>query len=719
MVKHISAKSYSTRGNKSTSSHQNYIIQDSSSSDLSLINTIVYKDKVNFTREQYHEQQSISKLQIAQNSMIQSQQYQVAENKKNVLKNSNHCNLEDILSTKGTTPKTVNSVFKIDNWALNPSIASINNVKLHASRAAAAKYLGEMAVEDLFKDSSETDEKKILGSEYRSSNNSMSTNVNGGDCDISNNINSFNYGNYSGYQMKRKKKNDTVSEWLVNNENGKTYKVFTEISKLNSEIVHDFSRSVVETNQMLKDIYNIKAVAELGSNKHATATSSSINSVNNNNNYNNNRYKSNDKYNTINFSEKSNSRSHVKNAKMVTGLYHDFDTQSPYAIPNSPLALLDLSSVEDSRYNVNPRFQCSRNGVARVSELLTLKMLQEEFNLREPHKKVENYTKDELLTILGHGSICITQSSAYFAYKDVLNLFDLERKSVLTLLSENTSNSHVDNNNPISITKEALVNNVQSQRDIAWRLQQEQMEKNRLYAEQELIEESLHVYPCALHHHPVALTCELTCRGQSRVSVKTCSTSSNSHCSGVLLWSCTRCDWDICQSCYDIDVLPPYERQNKLIQLQVEKRKEYEELKNKSILQQVKLRQECEENQVLLFKKFQSHYPELIFHSHIKNPLPNHINTKKRFVYSIVSCDSFLNIKYSKYEFDSSYQDLNEANARATYLFYICNPWGFNYDEMLNETIEKLEQPGGLLYYSITPEGLSTWRVIVMNSSTI
>ena len=34
----------------------------------------------------------------------------------------------------------------------------------------------------------------------------------------------------------------------------------------------------------------------------------------------------------------------------------------------------------------------------------------------------------------------------------------------------------------------------------------------------------------------------------------------------------------------------------------------------------------------------------------------------------------------------------------------------------LNETIEKVELSGGLLYYSVTPEGLSTWRVFVVNS---
>ena len=84
--------------------------------------------------------------------------------------------------------------------------------------------------------------------------------------------------------------------------------------------------------------------------------------------------------------------------------------------------------------------------------------------------------------------------------------------------------------------------------------------------------------------------------------------------------------------------------------------------------------------------------------------------------YTVVLYNSFLNVENSVIEFDSSYQELQEANARATYLFFMYNPWSYNYDEMLNETIEKVELSGGLLYYSVTPEGLSTWRVFVVNS---
>ena len=48
---------------------------------------------------------------------------------------------------------------------------------------------------------------------------------------------------------------------------------------------------------------------------------------------------------------------------------------------DSKLALLDLSAVEDPAYTVDPNVQCSRDNVARVSERLTLKQLQEECNL--------------------------------------------------------------------------------------------------------------------------------------------------------------------------------------------------------------------------------------------------------------------------------------------------------------------------------------------------
>ena len=105
------------------------------------------------------------------------------------------------------------------------------------------------------------------------------------------------------------------------------------------------------------------------------------------------------------------------------------------------------------------------------------------------------------------------------------------------------------------------------------------------------------------------------------------------------------------------------------------------------------------------------------FKSTIIDPAPANTNRDIRYAYTVVTSDSYLDIKNTTPEFDSSYQDLKDANARATYLFFMHNPWGFDYQEMLSETIEKLQLSDGLLYYSITPEGLSTWSVTVVDSS--
>merc|ERR1711871_1308498 len=170
------------------------------------------------------------------------------------------------------------------------------------------------------------------------------------------------------------------------NDNGKTYKILRKVQKLNMEVAKDpTSQQGVGQKIVTKTL-----VEEIG-------------------------------------------RSGSK--RSTRGPYRDFDSPSPYAMADSKLALLNLSAVEDPAYTVDPNFQCSRNGVARVSDNLTLKQLQEECNLREQSRYVGNCTRNELLLILGRGSICISLSSAYIAYKDVLHLFDKERRALQLIVS--------------------------------------------------------------------------------------------------------------------------------------------------------------------------------------------------------------------------------------------------------------------------------------------
>merc|ERR1711916_243040 len=276
--------------------------------------------------------------------------------------------------------------------------------------------------------------------------------------------------------------------------------------------------------------------------------------------------------------------------------------------------------------------------------------------------------------------------------------FDSERKAALSLLSDNRLNLGVD------CEETSLARDAALQRENSWKLQREQMERNRTYSEQTLLEEVLHTHQCLLHYHPVALSCELTVRGQPRTSVAKCSSSSNLYCNYTPLWSCGKCNWDVCQNCYEIAMIPPYERASRIAKIEQDIALQKREARNQTILEQVQRRHQWEEEEAAMFDKFKNKYSKLSFTPNVIQPAQENLNTKCRFAYVVLYSDSFLKLDDTLPEFDSSFQEFDEAHARAVYLFFLLNPWGFTYAEMLEQTVTEAYHQGQLPYYSVSPQ---------------
>eukprot|EP00957_Ditylum_brightwellii_P177258 13503333-Ditylum_brightwellii.AAC.1 len=135
---------------------------------------------------------------------------------------------------------------------------------------------------------------------------------------------------------------------------------------------------------------------------------------------------------------------------------------------------------------------------------------------------------------------------------------------------------------------------------------------------------------------------------------------------------------------------------------QEKERREYEELKEK----------EEEEHR----KKWD---PKSNFKSNILKPSDNNTNPdgNKQTGYTVWSSDGYGNDGWHRYngppdkEFNSTYATIEDANARARYLFYWKNPWGQGADELMeegqgvNESVDK----NGLKTYDVTPDDSTTW----------
>ena len=281
-------------------------------------------------------------------------------------------------------------------------------------------------------------------------------------------------------------------------------------------------------------------------------------------------------------------------------------------------------------------------------------------------------------------------------------------------------------------------------------------------------QEQLHTY--SIHQHyscKVAKTCELYYNGAARAIVATCSHCHQKPCK----YTCESCDYDICQSC--IDKAQAAAKKRKLEQEQQILR---QQLRDEELMQQEyfhtmehnfhdcklayskdlklngKLRQQnakcswdgCKRTMPIIFTCEECDFdicqdcvkkasrlnakrkkgevlvidgPDDVYDINISHLPTVHKDSKNRLKYVVWSSNGYLPYSYSyecepEKEFDSTFDSIEDANARVGYVFYHQSPWGPK-DEMVSrgEIKRKIQKSNGcvtLTSYSEDDNGVWT-----------
>ena len=268
-----------------------------------------------------------------------------------------------------------------------------------------------------------------------------------------------------------------------------------------------------------------------------------------------------------------------------------------YSMPSAFYGLISLANEFRSDYHCEERFRCNREKVPRVQRSMDIEILRKECLFRDGSKDVDVMTSEELIITLGAGTICITQTSAYHAYLAILEMHDSEIEAVDTLIEElnpdikpseiketsdkilkwyNTysidSNSDPNNPNPDPNLAYTKAMNVNAATTTATRQALDdyivnEYAKNNFFQELDsrdkdyealakYEEENLHSFHCEnVHCHPLALSCEITIEGLPRSIQTVCDTSHNPWCTKITIWSCAKCNFDICRGCFSMEMI--------------------------------------------------------------------------------------------------------------------------------------------------------------------
>jgi len=160
----------------------------------------------------------------------------------------------------------------------------------------------------------------------------------------------------------------------------------------------------------------------------------------------------------------------------------------------------------------------------------------------------------------------------------------------------------------------------------------------------------------------------------------------------VCIWSCIKCDFDVCADCYEIESLPESQRAAKRAELELQRKRQKEEARKRAAAEELKRAQreqkEREEREKKRREQEEREEREIeaklgkFQPQHKKIPEKNRKPLKKGFIVYHTEGDHY---HKGDLEFDSSWATVADANARAKFLFYHKNCWGLSVREMLGE----------------------------------
>eukprot|EP00580_Thalassiosira_gravida_P018778 CAMPEP_0201670668 /NCGR_PEP_ID=MMETSP0494-20130426/27495_1 /ASSEMBLY_ACC=CAM_ASM_000839 /TAXON_ID=420259 /ORGANISM="Thalassiosira gravida, Strain GMp14c1" /LENGTH=764 /DNA_ID=CAMNT_0048151785 /DNA_START=510 /DNA_END=2801 /DNA_ORIENTATION=- len=302
-------------------------------------------------------------------------------------------------------------------------------------------------------------------------------------------------------------------------------------------------------------------------------------------------------------------------------------------------------------------------------------------------KELARMTKAELLNSMVVGSTCITNTDVW---GDVLRI----RENIASKRRE------------VEKQENKRLHELQLKQEKEERERQEKLkdlrEKER--AEEKTSHVAKHTYHFpAVHSCKLAKTADLLFHGEPRCY--------NSHCSECrlgfrnALYTCEKCDFDICEGCFKEKTMTPAEKEAEAKREAARKREMLEEAATRRRLQE-----EREEERRKQWDP-KSHFKPKIIDPPDKNI---DLDANKTKGFTVWCSDGYGYDGFHSYEgapgkeFDATYRTKEEANERARYLFHWKNPWGHRPDMIMEEEVDK-SMKDGLVTYCVSPPDSTTW----------
>jgi hypothetical protein len=347
----------------------------------------------------------------------------------------------------------------------------------------------------------------------------------------------------------------------------------------------------------------------------------------------------------------------------------------------------------------------------RVDGKMLLKDLKVEVVARGQSVK-STPTKKELLHRLGLGSICISRTSEYKYIEKLRQLIQDETQS------------------QIANEKKAMI--------------KAQADKEKIIQDKIILlnkcSQKLHVFiETKIHPCPLAPSQNLidpqykesfvnnwnVNDGLAISSNSFESRSKRSHCDVCqkvqCVWTCEKCDFDICQICFDVELLPEPQRKKRRSQLMAEEDKRRMQLDEEQKRARKRYKEETEQRKKEEIKQLEKKLGKFLPHH---KDVPKTNKKAQGSGYTVWSANGSHWDGPPYKHFDSSWDSLKDAKQRAKYLFYIKNPWGVEASEVDNELDHKQSEfdepvplPSRLFSLQMHDQEGDEWTVAIVPDS--
>mmetsp|Transcript_34134 Transcript_34134/g.57356 ORF Transcript_34134/g.57356 Transcript_34134/m.57356 type:complete len:388 (+) Transcript_34134:142-1305(+) len=350
----------------------------------------------------------------------------------------------------------------------------------------------------------------------------------------------------------------------------------------------------------------------------------------------------------------------------------------------------------------------------RVTYSMSLTALRNECKVREL-KSCSTLPKESLVGKLIEGTICIGETREYKAYRSLLGLVKKEE-------AEKKAKKEYERELERERSQRESVEFWERRERINRERQEEQSRARAEEMQSQVRFHTNHDFP-ALHSCPLASTEILLFHGKARVAAVCEGSWNNPEPCDNSLWTCEKCDFDICASCCTWQAKPLASR-NKVVEA-ARKRRSAEEA---AILERrreeaTKIKRKAKEDEAKFDKSIGGPFPAKII-----NPSVSCKNQSQTEGFTVWSSCGYGNDGWHSHnarpemEYDSTYPCESEAKKRAKYLFFKKNTYGLDYQDMSDEygsnknswTLKDCQVNADPFCLRIAPPDSEVWTVGVL-----